>query len=337
MKRFTSIILAVLLVLSVVLAGCSNSSKTPDAGAAKQKFKLKLSHQMADTHTLNQTSKKFAELVKAKTNGNVEVEVFTSASLGTERENAEALKSGTLDMALIAVEFYPAYVKESAVLVLPYMYKDYEHLNKVLNSDVAKEVAGLIKDGTGIRPLTYLAMAFRQMFTSDKEIKTADDLKGLKMRVPESPIYVSAFKQFGAAPTPIAWGEVYTSLQTGVVQGVENTPEAVSTTSLDQVTKYMNTTNHLTAPSTISISEKTFQKLPKEYQDALIAAAAEAAKFNLDLTVSRDKEYREKLKTKLKVVEPDIATFKKAMQYDQIALVSSDKAKDLIKKLEQIK
>lgn len=331
MKKITFVILVGMLIGSLGFTGWSTASAAP-----AQKFKLKLSHQMAATHTLNDTSKKFAELVKEKTKGNVEVEVFPSASLGSERENVEALKTGTLDLGIIAVEFYPSNLKESAVLILPYMYKDYDHLSRVLASDVAKEVSGMILEKTNVRPLTYLTMAFRQMFT-DREVKNAADLKGLKMRVPESPLYVAAFKQLGASPTPIAWGEVYTALQTGVVSGVENTPEAVQTTSLDQVTKFMNLSNHMTSSSTISMSEMVFKKLPKEYQNALISAAAEAAKFNHSLTVSRDKEYREKLQKTLKVIQPDVESFKKAVKYDQIELVSSNKAKELIKKLEAIK
>jgi tripartite ATP-independent transporter DctP family solute receptor len=331
MKQLISRLAIGILVGSLVFTGWSVASAAP-----AQKFHLKLSHQMAATHTLNETSKKFAELVKEKTHGNVDIEVFPSASLGSERENVEALKTGTLDLGIIAVEFYPSYVKESAVLILPYMYKDYDHLSRVLASDVAKEVGEMILAKTNIRPLTYLTMAFRQMFTN-KAIRNADDLKGLKIRVPESPLYVAAFKQLGAAPTPIAWGEVYTALQTGVVTGVENTPEAVQTTSLDQVTKFMNFSNHMTSSSTISMSESVFQKLPKEYQQTLLAAAAEAAQFNHALTVSRDKEYREKLGKTLTVIHPDVESFKRAVKYDQIDLVSSDKAKELIKKLLRIK
>jgi tripartite ATP-independent transporter DctP family solute receptor len=331
MKRRSSPIAVACLVGSLVLAGGSVAS-----AATAQKFHLKLSHQMAPTHTLNETANKFAELVKEKTQGNVDVEVFPSASLGSERENVEALKTGTLDLGIIAVEFYPSYVKESAVLILPYLYKDYDHLSRVLASDVGKDVAAMILDKTNIRPLTYLTMAFRQMFTN-REVRNAADLKGLKMRVPESPLYVAAFKQLGAAPTPIAWGEVYTALQTGVVSGVENTPEAVQTTSLDQVTKFMNFSNHMTSSSTISMSESVFKKLPKEYQQAVLSAAAEAAKFNHGLTVSRDQEYRAKLGKTLKVVQPDVESFRKAIRYDQIDLVSSDKAKELITKLMAIK
>lgn len=321
-------------VLSLAIMGLFSSASSM---AADQKFTLKLSHQMAADHTLNLVAEKFAETVKAKTKGNVTIKVFPSGSLGGEKDNAAALRSGMLDMGFIAVEQYPSFVPETAVLVLPYMYKDYAHLDKVLTSDVAKDIGKMVLDKTNIRVLTFMPMAFRQMFTVDKEIKSAVDLKSLKMRVPESPIFVAAFKQFGATPTPIAWGEVYAALQTGVVKGVENTPEAVLTSSLQEVTKFMNVTNHLEGPTTISMSEKAFQKLPKEYQDALLSAAAEAEKYDLDLTVTKDKAAREKLKAKLKTVEPDLASFKTAIKYDQIELVSSPKAKELIKRIEVIK
>jgi tripartite ATP-independent transporter DctP family solute receptor len=303
------------------------------AAAADQKFTFNLSHQMAADHTLNLVANKFAESVKEKTKGNVTIKVFPSGALGAEKDNAAGLRSGMLDMGIVAVEQYPSFVPESAVLVLPYLYRDYDHVDKVLNSDVAKDIQKMILDKTNIRVLTFMPMAFRQMFTVDKEIRGAADLKGLKMRVPESPIYVAAFKQFGAVPTPLAWGEVYASLQTGVAKGVENTPEAVLTASLQEVTKYMNLSNHLEGPTTISMSEQAFRKLPAEYQGALLAAAAEAEKYDLELTVARDKAAREKLKTKLTVVEPDVATFKSAIRYDQIELVSSEKGKELVKRV----
>lgn len=303
-----------------------------NAQAADQKFTFNLSHQMAADHTVNLVANRFAELVKQKTQGKVTIKVFPSGALGGEKDNAAGLKSGMLDMGIVAVEQYPSFVPESAVLVLPYLYKDYDHLDRVLNSDVAKDIQGMVLAKTHIHVLTFLPMAFRQMFTVDKEIKSAADLKGLKMRVPESPIYVAAFKQFGAVPTPLAWGEVYASLQTGVAKGVENTPEAIVTASLQEVTKYMNLSNHLEGPTTISMSDQAFKKLPAQYQSALLDAAAEVQKYDLQLTEERDKAARDKLKEKLTVVEPDIASFKSAIRYDQIELVSSPKGQELVKR-----
>jgi hypothetical protein len=300
---------------------------------AQQKVTLNFSHQMAPEHTLHLTAVRFSELVSQKTNGNLTVKVYPSASLGAEKDNTAGLKNGMLDMAIIAVEQYPSFVPETAALVLPYLYKDYPHVMRILQSDVAKDLQQMVVDKTGIRILTFMPMAFRQMFTVDKEIKTAADLKGLKMRVPESPIYVAAFKQFGAVPTPLAWGEVYASLQTGVAKGVENTPEAVISASLQEVTKYMSLSNHIEGPATISMSDQAFKKLSSEYQAALLSAAAEAAIYEYELTVSRDLEAREKLKAKLTIIQPDAASFKSAINYDEIQLVSSDKGKELVKRL----
>jgi tripartite ATP-independent transporter DctP family solute receptor len=326
MKKNYAILLCCALSVLVLSTMCFGAKKN-------QKYVLKLSHQMANTHTLNKVALKFADLVKAKTAGKVEIQVFPAATLGSERENAEALKSGTLDLGFIAVEFYPSYVKEAAVLVLPYMYNDYPHLKKVLNGKTAQEVANMIKTATNIRVLTYLPMAFRQVFTTDKPLNDAGDIKGVKIRVPESPIYVAAFKQLGAVPTPMAWGEVYTALETGVVKGVENTPESILSVSLNEVVKYMNITNHLTAPSTISISESVFQKLPKQYQKAITAAAKEAAQYDYEQVVETDNKYQQQISSKVKVVKSNISSFRKMINYGQLKIVSSPKAKKLINEL----
>lgn len=320
----------------IAIAASAALSLLASGAQAQQKVTLNFSHQMAPDHTLNLVAQKFAELVKEKTHGSVNVKVFPSGALGGEKDNAAGLKSGLLDIGIIAVEQYPSFVPESAVLVLPYLYKDYAHVQRVLESDVAADVKKMVADKTGIHILTFLPMAFRQMFTVDKEIKEPVDLKGLKMRVPESPIYVAAFKQFGASPTPLAWGEVYAALQTGVVKGVENTPEAVLSASLGEVTKYMNLTNHLEGPSTISMSDEAFRKLSPENQAAMTAAGAEAEKYDLELTITRDQDARKVLEKKLTVVQPDVAAFQKAINYSDIQLVSSEKARDLIKRLNAI-
>lgn len=323
-------------LLSTFLTFAIAGALCTGAAAADQKFTFNLSHQMAPTHTLNLVALHFAKLVSEKTQGHVVIKVFPSGALGSEKDNAAGLRSGMLDMGIVAVEQYPSFVPESAVLVLPYLYKDYDELDHVLDSAPAHEIQKLILDKTGIRVLTFMPMAFRQMFTVAKPIKSAADLEGLKMRVPESPIYVAAFKQFGAVPTPLAWGEVYAALQTGVAQGVENTPEAILSASLQEVTKYMNVTNHLEGPTTISMSEKAFEKLPPEYRGALLSAAAEAEKYDLKLTVERDKEARDKLATKLTVIQPDVQSFRSAIRYDKIELVSSPKAKELIKEVQAV-
>lgn len=336
-------ILVLLLVVTLglfVLSGClSMENKAPadkESEPAKNSqsestaaVKLQLAHQMANTHSIHQTSLKFAELVKEKSNGTMEVEVFPAAALGTERENLEALQSGVLDMAIIAVEFYPSYVKEAGVFVLPFIYKDFDHQTAVLKGEAGQKLKQIILDQTDVRILSYYSLAFRQVFTSEKPIKTVDDIKGLKIRVPESPTYVNTFNMLGAAPTPVAWGETYTALETGVVQGLENTPESIHSASMHEVTKYMNITDHISAPTTFSISNKVFEKLTEEQQNILIEAAEEAADFGLELTIKNDTEFRKKLSEELEIVETDKESMRNAIDYSKFEVMQLDSAKEL--------
>ncbi len=324
------VLLVLLLAFSVAIPGWTEGAK--ESGEAKT-VTLQMSHQMAASHSIHQTSLKFAELVKEKTGGSVTVEVFPSASLGTERENLEALKTGTLDMAIIAVEFYPAFVEEAGVFVLPFMYDSYEHQTRALEGEAGKKLAEIILNKTGVRVLGYYSLAFRQIFTTNAPVRTAGDLKGLKIRVPESPTYVNTFKLLGAAPTPVAWGETYTALETGVVGGLENTPESIYSASMHEVVNYMNLSNHISAPTTFSISDSVYQKLTPEQQAQLVEAAKEAGMFGLELTKKNDTTFREKLKSELEIVEMDKTSLRNAIDYsafDVMRLADAKVLKSLI-------
>jgi len=336
-------ILVLLLVVSLglfVLSGCLSMEKNTPAekesepatnsqSESKAVVKLQMSHQMANTHSIHQTSLKFAELVQEKSNGTMEIEVFPSAALGTERENLEALQSGVLDMAIIAVEFYPSYVKEAGVFVLPFIYKDFDHQTAVLKGEAGERLKEIILDQTDVKVLSYYSLAFRQVFTTEKPVNTVNDINGLKIRVPESPTYVNTFTMLGAAPTPVAWGETYTALETGVVQGLENTPESIHSASMHEVTKYMNITDHISAPTTFSISNKVFNKLTEEQQSILIEAAEEAADFGLELTIKNDTEFREKLNEELEIIETDKESMRNAIDYSKFDVMQLDTAKEL--------
>lgn len=338
----TSLLLALVMVLSVAFTGCLNTTNTntpvkQEGEVVPEKettydgevLSLQLSHQMAATHSINVTAEKFAELVKEKSGGSMEIEVFPSASLGTERENLEALQTGTLDMAIIAVEFYPSYVEEAGVFVLPYMYDSYEHQTAALKGEAGKKLAEMILEDTGVKVLSYYSLAFRQVFTNDKPINIVGDLKGLKIRVPESPTYVNTFTLLGAAPTPVAWGETYTALETSVVAGLENTPESIYSASMHEVVKYMNITDHISAPTTFSISNDIFEGLTPEQQTIILEAAGEASDFGLNLTIANDTEFREKLAAELEVIETDKATMRASIDYNTFNVMKLEDAKTL--------
>lgn len=309
----------------------AETSKTETTAAAakfddvKAEVSLRLSHQMAEEHSINKTALEFARLVKEKSEGKMEVDVFPSATLGTESENLQALTNGTLDMGIIAAEFYANYVPEAGILCLPYMYDSYDDCYDKLEGDAGALVADLILKETDVKVLDYYTLAFRQVFTVNKEINSVDDMKGLIIRIPDSTTYKTTFTQLGAAPTPVAWGETYTALDTGVVAAVENTPESIMSASIQEVCKYVNETNHLIAPTTFSISNKVFSKLSEDQQKVLLEAAKEAGLYGKGLTSEgSDANFAALEKAGLTVVKTDAASFKNAIDYSAYDATKSE-------------
>lgn len=352
MKKRLAKILGIVLV-GTLLAGCGvtangGNSSAPSASEpaaeatqaeeatsnyddVKAEVTLRLSHQMAEEHSINKTALEFARLVKEKSEGKMEVDVYPSATLGTEAENLQALTNGTLDMGIIAAEFYANYVPEAGILCLPYMYEDYQDCFDKLAGEPGSKVADLILAQTDVKVLDYYTLAFRQVFTVDKEIHSVDDMKGLIIRIPDSQTYKTTFEQLGAAPTPVAWGETYTALDTGVVAAVENIPESILSASIQEVCKNVNVTNHIIAPTTFSISNKVFSKLTEEQQNILLEAAHEASLFGFNATVSNsDANFNALSEAGLNVIETDVDSFKNAIDYSAYEATKSDAGKEII-------
>jgi TRAP-type C4-dicarboxylate transport system substrate-binding protein len=189
----------------------------------------------------------------------------------------------------------------------------------------------MILDKTNVRVLDYYVLAFRQIFTVDREIKNVNDMNGLIIRIPDSNTYKTTFTQLGAAPTAVAWGETYTALDTGVVAAVENTPESIMSASMQEVCKNVNVTNHLIAPTTISISDKVFSGLTEEQQKILTEAAAEACEFGKNLTAEgSDANFAALKDSGINVVETDVESMKSAIDYSAYTCAQSDAGKEIL-------
>lgn len=271
----------------------------------------------------------FADRVGELSNGKIKIDVFEGSTLGTEAQNLEALTTGTLDMAIIGVEFYVNSIPQVGALMLPYMYDDYDQVQKVLESDAGAYASKQLLDIAKVKNLGYYVMQFRNMYTT-KPIYSVDDLKGMKIRVPESALYVDTFKMMGAAPTPLAFGEVYTALDTGVVQGVENTPDSALHNSWAEVAPYFNQTNHLSAPTTFSMSNKVYESLNDDEKNLLMQAGIDASHYGLENTKATDADYRAQLKEEgMEFIESDVASMSAAIDYNSYEFMKSDEAKEL--------
>lgn len=315
-KSIAVTMMIVLLFVSAVACGKSegNSGSTStdagssNAGGSGKVVKLRLGHITGESDAWHKGAQKFAELVKEKSKGSVEVEIYPSSTLGNDRDLIEGMQLGSVDFALVAgvlSNFYEPY----SILELPYLFRDNDHLQKVLYGEVGEKLKQDLLDNAQIRGLQFWVRGPREL-TASRKIEKVEDLKGLKVRVPEIPASIAAWKAMGASPTPMAFGEVYSSLQTGVIDGQENPIAFMASNKIQEVQKYLMMTNHVYGYVQLTMSDITYQKLTKEQQQAVEEAAKEATTFENELVAKQDAELLEMLKTGgMEVVELDTAPF----------------------------
>lgn len=218
----------------------------------------------------------FKNVVEAETSGSVEVKVFPAGQLGGERELVESTKLGTIQMSMVSAAIAGTY-KEAQVLDIPYLFSSPAVAWKVMDGWFGKEMAEDCLKKTGMRVLAYGETGFRHFTNSVRPIKSPADMKGLKIRVMESPVYINMIRALGAAPTPIAWPETYTALQQKVVDGQENPVAVIVFAKFFEIQKYLTLDGHSYGADFLLINEKFYQSLPKETQQTIKSAAINAA------------------------------------------------------------
>lgn len=256
---------------------------------------IKLGHIAPPEDPFNVCATKFAELVAAKTKGQVKVEVFPGGQLGNDREQIEAMRMGSLDMSIEGSINYEAFVPETAFVDLPFLFKDRQAAFKALDSPTSQQIWGTVREKIGVRILAMPENGFRQITTAKTPIKSLADLKGLKMRVPQTKLYMDTFKALGTIPTPITFTELFTALQSGVVEGEENGMPLIYSSKFYEVQKFLAVTNHIYDAAPLAMSEKTWQTLTPDQQQAVQAAANEARDFQRQFVIQREEDLIKKL------------------------------------------
>lgn len=278
-RQFTALSAAVLLALA------------PHGAWAKAEKVIKLGHIANEQHSWHIGSLKFAEEMKRLTDGRIEVQIFPNDSLGKEIDLINGMQLGTADMTITG-ESLQNWAPKAALLAIPYAYQSLEHMDAVATGDIGKEIEAEIIAKAQVRPLTYFARGPRNL-TANREIKSPDDLKALKLRVPNVPLFVQTWKALGASPTPMAFSEVFTSLQNGTIEGQENPLSLIESGSLFEVQKFVNKTEHVRSWIYVAISELTWQSLSAADQKALLEAA-ETARLTEREAFLKDEERLEK-------------------------------------------
>lgn len=285
------------------------------ASQASAQTTYRLSHHLQPGHLVDVASKRFAELVSEKTNGQIKIEVFPAGQIAGLRQGAEAVQIGTVDFVWTDFGTLANWQPEYGFVSLPFLFQGNDHFKAVFGGEIGKELGESVKSNLGAEILGYGNAGFRVIASKEKAIKAPGDLAGVRIRVPEVPVFVSTFSTVGANPTPMAWGEVYTALQTGVIDAVENPPEGLAVGGMDEVTKYLTETNHIMTDVNLLGNGGLIDGMSPENQEAVRSAAATALEEFNAATAAASGKYLEELGGNMEVVaDPDIAAFQEAMK-----------------------
>jgi tripartite ATP-independent transporter DctP family solute receptor len=297
---------------------------------------MKIGHVLTESDNVHMALLKFKESVEKKTNGQFDVQIYPNSALGSLRVTFESMQLGNLE-AMVADAVTPANVAPTYALPeLPYIFKDLNHVHKVLDGPLGAKIYDELLQKANVRTLAVYDTTFRKIFTKTKPINTMADMKGMKIRVPEAQNYLRAMQLLGANPTPVAWGELYTALQTGVVEGFENKAEAAFNAKMHEQAKYAAYTGHIFCINPLQVSEKWFKSLPADTQKIIQDAATESLAWQRDYAPTSEKNYEQKMKDAgVAFTTPDVAPFRQAVEPFFKEYGDKINANDLIKSIRE--
>jgi tripartite ATP-independent transporter DctP family solute receptor len=276
--------------------------------ALAQDVTLKLGHLANEQNIWHQAAMKFGEELSTLTDGRIAVEVFPNESLGKEMDLINGMQLGTADMTITG-ESLQNWAPMAALLAVPYAYNSLEDMDGVASGEIGDQIEAEVIEKAQVRPIAYFARGPRNL-TSNRPIASPDELDGLKMRVPNVPLFLSVWEALGAAPTPMAFSEVFTSLQNGTIEAQENPLALIKSASFPEVQDYVNLTEHVRSWIYLTISELTWNKLSPEDQEAVLEAARRTQEYERELFLADEQQLVEDLQAAgMEFVEVDQEAF----------------------------
>ncbi len=267
-------------LLLLFFYGCADISNTKV---------LKLAHGLDSSHPVHKGMLFMAESIAKKSKGTLLIEIYPSQQLGTERQALEMLQIGSLAMTKVSGAVMENFAPKIKCLSLPYVFRDREHTYKVQDEKVGRDLL-IQSEKYWLRGLGYFDAGQRSFYTKEKSIETPDDLIGMKIRVQESVMAMNLVKALGGAPTPISWGELYTALQQGVVDGAENNPPSFVTSQHYEICKFYSLNEHTAVPDLLVIGTVAWNRLKPQEQEWLQEAADEAIAYQRKIWVEAEQE-----------------------------------------------
>lgn len=335
-------LLALTMVIAV-LAACGGSESTDSTSGADdadadsgsgEAITIRVGHTLADTSHYQEGLLYFKEILAEKTNGEINVEIYAAGSLGGERDMVEGLQIGTVDLVLTSTGPMSGFVEDITVVDLPFLFRDAEHAHAVLDGEIGDELLAKLEP-ISLKGLAWWENGFRHVTNNVRPIEKPEDLQGLKLRTMENEIHMATFSAFGASPTPMAFTELFSALQQGVIDGNENPIPVIYTSAFNEVQDYLTLTGHFYNPSILLTSPTFFDGLSPEHQEALLEAAKEAGDYERQVVQRMEQEYLDELEAAGMEIsrDPDLQPFIDAVQpvYEKYSEVFGQELIDAIR------
>lgn len=248
---------------------------------------IKIGHGAAEAFHMHRALLHFEELVEAGSNGEIDIQIFPSSQMGPDREMIEGVQTGVLEMAIPPSSFFAGWDPAFAVIELPYMYASKDIAFEVLDSPAGDAMIDRVSN-QGLVALGWLELGVRNVTNNTRPIATPEDMEGVKLRTMKVPAHVATFEALGANPTPMNFGEVYSALQQGVIDGQENPLAIITSQRFYEVQKYLSTTAHLFAVYIPVISQPFYNSLSAEHQQLLRESMAAMRDYQAELVSAED-------------------------------------------------
>ena len=281
--------------LRTTLAALLATAALTTAAMAECELTLKSSETHPDGYPTVAAVQKMGEMLKDRSGGRICVDVFHSAQLGEEKDTIEQTKFGVIDLNRVSLGPFNNIIEETKVVSLPFIFRSVDHMHKVMDGDIGDDIAAAFE------PHGFVALAFydggsRSFYNSQKPITSIDDLAGMKVRVMQSDVFVDMMTALGANATPMPYGEVYSAIQTGVIDGAENNWPSFESSGHYEVAGYYTLNEHLIVPEVLVMSKVSWDKLSADDQALVRAAARESMPINRELWAAREKVSEEKVR-----------------------------------------
>lgn len=307
MKKVALILMLALLATSLIGCNSESSDKPATTGEAVE---IKIACVGNEDHQSTIMAKLFKEELEKRYDGELKVDIYPNASLGGEREAAEGVKLGTIQMTVVTTDgSLPAWVPNTQIMSIPYLFETKDEAYRLLDSVIAEKLVPEF-EAQGFVHLGFGELGFRHFTNNIREIHSAADMKGLSIRVQEAPIWFELMKALEASAVPVSFNELYTALQQGMVDGQENPIASIYTSKFNEVQKYLTLDGHTYAAVSMIMNKDFFDKQPEALQTAMREAAKAATPRQREEIQKIEDSYLQELKDAgMIVTEPDKASF----------------------------